>query len=65
MNDEIFRKESIDRVNSPEQLNDYIRCVRPSVWVALGAIAVLLAGVIVWGVFGQIDGLHPIYFILH
>lgn len=25
MNDKIFRKKSIDRMSSPEQLNDYIK----------------------------------------
>lgn len=49
MNDKIFRKSSIDRVNSPEQLNDYIRVANPSVWVILLAIAVLLVGVVIWG----------------
>lgn len=52
---EIFRKKSIDRVNSPEQLNDYIRVATPSVWMVLAAIVVLLIGVCVWGVFGHLD----------
>ena len=55
MNDKIFRKSSIDRVNSPEQLNDYIRVANPSVWIILLAIAVLLVGVVIWGVFGKIE----------
>lgn len=52
---ELFRKKSLDRVNSPEQLNDYIRVSNPSVWMLLAAIIVLLVGVCVWGVFGHLD----------
>lgn len=55
MNTKIFRKASIDRVNSPEQLNEYIRVANPSVWLVLSAIVVLLAGVVIWGVFGSIE----------
>lgn len=55
MKQNLFRKASLDRVNSPEQLNDYIRVVRPSVWVTLAAIIILLVGIVVWGVFGTIQ----------
>lgn len=55
MNKNIFRKSSIDRVSSPEQLNEYIRVANPSVWIILAAVMVLLAGVIVWGVFGRVE----------
>lgn len=52
---ELFRKESMERVNSPERLNDYIRVSNPSVWMVLSAVIVLLAGVCVWGIFGHLD----------
>jgi len=55
MNENLFRKKSIERVSSPEQLNEYIRVANPSVWVVLGAIVILLVGVCVWGVFGHLD----------
>ena len=51
----IFRKQSIDSVSSPEQLNDYIKSATPSVWFILGAVIVFLIGVCVWGVFGHFD----------
>ncbi|MEM1483440.1 hypothetical protein V6615_01035 [Oscillospiraceae bacterium PP1C4] len=50
----IFRKASLDRVSSPEQLNDYIKISRPGVWLNLGTVIVLLIGVCVWGVFGTL-----------
>ena len=55
MNTNLFRKSSIDRVNSPEQLNEYIRVANPSVWLILAAIVALLTGVVIWGVFGTIE----------
>ena len=55
MNEQLFRKKSVDKVSSPEQLNEYIRVSNPGVWMALAAIVVLLAGVIVWGFIGHLD----------
>ena len=52
---ELFRKKSIERVTSPEQLNDYIRVSNPGVWMILAAVVILLAGICVWGVFGRLD----------
>ncbi len=74
MEKSVFRKKSIDRVSSPEQLNDYIRVSSPSIWVLLAAIIVLLIGVIVWSVFGtvpaktasgEVRSIHPITFVIN
>ena len=55
MNKQIFRKKSVDRMSSPEQLNDYIKVTNPGVWMVLAAIVILLIGVCVWGVFGKLE----------
>lgn len=55
MDKQLFRKSSIERVSSPEQLNDYVRVSNPSVWMILAAVIVLLIGVCVWGIFGRLD----------
>ena len=55
MSDQIFRKKSLDRISSPEQLNDYIRMANPGIWMILAAVIILLAGVCVWGIFGHLD----------
>lgn len=55
MNQQLFRKKSIERISSPEQLNEYIRVSNPGVWMILAAIVILLGGAIVWGIFGHID----------
>lgn len=55
MNTRLYRKETLDRVNSPEQLNDYIRVVDSGVWISLTAVILLLIGVVIWAVFGEIE----------
>ena len=45
----------MEKVSSPEQLNDYIRVSNPGVWIALTAVIVLLVGVCVWGIFGRLE----------
>lgn len=52
MEKNIFRKSSLDRISSPEQLTDYIRVTNPSVWVILIAVAILLISVLIWSIFG-------------
>ena len=73
MND-IFRQKSIDKVSSPEKLDNYIKVTTPSVWITLAAILVLLIGAIVWGIFGEltihnldgtIEKVAPITFLLN
>lgn len=71
--DNLFRKKSLERISSPEQLDDYIKVTTPSVWIILIAIGILLAGTIIWGVFGEItintsDGVEqiaPIRYLFH
>ena len=55
MDKQLFRKASIERVSSPEQLNDYVRVSNPGVWTILAAVIVLLIGVCVWGIFGHLE----------
>ena len=51
----IFREKSIERIQSPENLNDYVRVTNPGVWLLLIGMIALLAGAVVWGVFGRLD----------
>lgn len=55
MKENLFRKKSIERISSPEQIDDYIRVTNPSAWLLFGAIIVILFGVVIWGVFGRLD----------
>lgn len=53
-NKSIFRKKAVERVSSPEKLNDYIHVTTPSTWIALIGIICILIGGIVWGIFGNV-----------
>ena len=55
MSEQLFRKKSIDRVNSPENLNDFIKVANPGMWLILVTVIALLAGAFVWGIFGKIE----------
>ena len=55
MAQQIFRQKSLDRLSSPEALNDYMHVTSPSVWVMLTATVLLLAGIIVWSNFAVIE----------
>ena len=47
MQSQIFREKSVERISSPEQLQDYMRVTTPGVWMVIAAVIVLLAGMIV------------------
>ena len=55
MNDKLFRKKSIEKMSSPEQLTDYIKVTNPGVWMLLASIALLLIGICIWGLFGTLE----------
>lgn len=55
MSNKLFREKSIERVSSPEALNDYVRVTSPALWMVLTAIIVLLAGACAWGIWGHIE----------
>ena len=54
-NNDLFRKKSLESIAAPEQMNDYVKVIGPSVWIVLGAIIVFLLGVIIWGIFGRLE----------
>ena len=50
----LFREKSLEAVESPESLNDYLKVTSPGVWLVLACVVALLVGAILWGVFGHI-----------
>lgn len=50
----IFRKVSLDRLSSPEQLDMLMQVTSPRGWVALLALCGLLVVALFWGIFGSI-----------
>ena len=70
----LFREKSMERVSSPEELNDYIKVTTPSVWLVLIIAVLLLVGALVWGTLGTVDlknaqgnveSDHPISFVIN
>ncbi|MBO7709313.1 MAG: hypothetical protein J6S83_02525 [Lachnospiraceae bacterium] len=55
MENEIFRKKSLETLSSPESLNDYMRVTNPSVWAVLAAVILFLGGLLVWGAFASFE----------
>lgn len=51
----LFREESMNKISSPEQMNDYMRVTGVHVWVILGSVIFLLFAAILWGALGTIE----------
>ena len=51
----IFRKVSLDRLSSPEQLDQKLVVVSPTGWAALIALTLLIMAALAWGIFGSIS----------
>ncbi len=51
----LFRKEALNSIASPEQLDQQVRIVKPFHWIGVLGAVLLVTGVIIWGVFGNIN----------
>lgn len=51
----VFRQKTINKINSPESLNDYVKVTNPSVWIILVGTLILIVGALVFCAFGKID----------
>lgn len=50
----IFRKEALERLSSPEQLDQLMQIVTPRSWLPLAVLGGLIGCGLVWSVFGRI-----------
>jgi len=50
----IFRQVALERLSSPEQLDQLMQVTNPTGWAALLAVGLLLLAAILWGIFGTI-----------
>ncbi|MEM9907995.1 MAG: hypothetical protein AAF921_23535 [Cyanobacteria bacterium P01_D01_bin.44] len=50
----IFRKEALERLSSPEQLDQLMQIVTPRSWLPLAALGGLFACGLAWSIFGRI-----------
>jgi hypothetical protein len=47
---ELFRKEAVDKIASPEDLNAYVKVLNPRVWLLLVGIVIAVAGLVMFTV---------------
>jgi len=50
----IFRKVALERLSSPEQLDQLMQVTNPQGWLALTGLCALLAAALLWGLFGSV-----------
>ena len=53
-NNKLFRQEALERLSSPERLDQIIQVVSPRAWLPLSTIGFLVAAAAVWSVVGRI-----------
>lgn len=50
----LFRKESLERLSSPERLDQLMQVVSPKSWLPLASLGSLVVVVVVWSIYGRI-----------
>ena len=51
----LFRKKTVDKISSPEQLTEYLKVTSPRMWIILAAVIMVLFAVVVWGFIGRME----------
>ena len=51
----IFRKKTLDRISSPDNLKDYLRVSNPGIWAVLVIVILLLGGLLAWSTIGVLE----------
>ena len=55
MKQELFRKKSLERISSPEKIDDYIKTVNVRLWLVAAACMLVMISLFLWGIFGKIE----------
>lgn len=59
MENNIFREKSIDRIKSPDMLDEYIKVANPGIWLCLTAILIFVVGGLTFSIFADIESKVP------
>ena len=54
MSQGIFRQSALERLASPERLDEMIRITSPRSWLALAGLLAVVAALVLWAVFGSV-----------
>jgi HlyD family secretion protein len=52
---DLFRKKALEKLSSPEQLDQLLQITRPKGWVTLLALGTLLIWAVIWGIWGTVE----------
>lgn len=55
---QIFRESALERLSSPEQLDQLLQVTSPKGWLSLIAIWLILGAVVAWSIFGSVPTLE-------
>ena len=55
MQNNLFKKSSMERISSPEKLNDFIKVSNPAGWMLLTTALAVVLGLLIWGIFGRLS----------
>ena len=55
MDESIYRKKSMDRITSPEELGDYLHVTNVGVWALLTIVILLLTAFFAWASLGKLE----------
>jgi hypothetical protein len=48
MKGDLFRKEAVEKITGPEDLNSYVKALNHRAWLILIAIAIAIAGLVIF-----------------
>ena len=52
--DSLFRQESLEKLSSPERLDELMEVVNPRAWLSLTTIGALIVATLIWSILGNI-----------
>ena len=56
----LFRKKSLEGLDSPESLDEFLKVTNVPSWIVLIAILLIIIGFIAWACLATVDGISPI-----
>jgi len=48
MKSKLFRKEAMEKITSPEDLNIYVKVLNPRIWLILAGIVIAVVGLVIF-----------------
>ena len=48
MKGELFRKEAVEKITNPDELNSYIKVLNPRIWLILAGIIIAIIGLVIF-----------------